>query len=445
MKSQENDRTLYYFAKVERKPDTIQVMKKAMELFTDRRNLLSFYILGILCVLTPLHEYGNTPIQRIFQTVYICWTLILLLHELFTKRLHFDHITMVLCFLFSWACVSYLLQPKAHGIIPLKHLATLLMMIMLVFPMTRYFTKDEMMKYFEKLAEIIIIAVIIMNIMSLVYYALYRSINFPAWINEMFASFSERNGRDRYAGIYYHPVMCGSKCFFAMVFCIILYRSKKISFATAALTYLTSAVMIFLADPRTNYVQICMAALYAVYLPAAGKHGEKQALQILALCCITGITALCILKQDRIIGLFTGDLNQISSNRIIIWKTAWQEFLKRPLLGWGWENGEALLEYTNAYVENCHNIVFNLLLWTGIPGAAAFLIFTFTLLKRIRENKFLIRKGRYGWFVLITAALYAQSLLDILIIGEDVRISTPLFWMIAGMLYYLNKTKEIKV
>ena len=418
-------------------------MKKVMELFTDRRNLLSFYILGILCVLTPLHEYGNTPIQRVFQAIYMCWTVLLLLHELLARRLYFDRITLVLCFLFFWACLSYLLQPKAHGIIPLKHLVTLLMMIMLIFPMTRYYTKDEMMQYFEKLARIIIIAVTVMNILSLVYYALYRTVAFPARINDMFASFSERNGRDRYAGIYYHPVMCGSKCFFTMIFCIILYQRKKISAAVIVPAYLSSAAMIWLADPRTNYVQIAMACMYALYLVISRKYGTRFALRTLALCLIAGIASVFILKHDRIMSLFNGGLNQLSSNRIIIWKTAWQEFLKRPLLGWGWENGEVLLQYTNAYVENCHNIVFNLLLWTGIPGTAAFLVFTIMWLERIWQNKQLFHNG-YEWFILLAFAIYIQSLLDIVIAGEDVRISTPLFWFATGLLFYLNQTKETK-
>ena len=132
-------------------------------------------------------------------------------------------------------------------------------------------------------------------------------------------------------------------------------------------------------------------------------------------------------------------VNLLSSNRMIIWTTAFQEFLKRPLLGWGWENGDSIAQFTNENIYNCHNIFINLLLWTGIPCFLLFICFLFMVIKQFVNLSKQSESNILDWMAVVVIALLVQASLDILIIGEDVRAGTQVFWLLAGYLYYSLK------
>jgi O-antigen ligase len=75
----------------------------------------------------------------------------------------------------------------------------------------------------------------------------------------------------------------------------------------------------------------------------------------------------------------------ISTDRRIVWKTAWQGFQERPLLGWGPENFDFVFtKYYNPclgtprcgsdiWFDKAHNIIFDTLVTTGILGFLSYL------------------------------------------------------------------------
>jgi len=109
---------------------------------------------------------------------------------------------------------------------------------------------------------------------------------------------------------------------------------------------------------------------------------------IFVLAVLTGIAIiiLAVLPQNPI--------NQLSQNyfgvstihgRVVVWQTAWQGFLDRPLLGWGPENFElAFAKFYNpcqgsaecageVWFDRAHNIIFDTLVSGGVIGFAAYL------------------------------------------------------------------------
>ena len=289
---------------------------------------------------------------------------------------------------------------------------------------------------------------VILNILSIGYFLLHNTVSFPKFIESRFNMFSERNGVIRYSGIYTHPVLTGEKCFLSIVFSCLLYKEKKISVPVLLTVLISSSVMLFLGDPRTTYLQLLFVLAYAVYKWLASKKGKRFAFGCIGVAVILALILFVAkrLSSGGAIAFGEQAVNQLSSNRLIIWKTALTEFTKRPILGWGWENGDAISAYTNANIENCHNIFVNLLLWTGLPGALLFLTMIVVWTRTIVKKWPLLRKMNYDWYVVITIALFIQSLLDILIIGEDIRVGTPFFWLLAGITYYFaNNKKEMRV
>ena len=131
----------------------------------------------------------------------------------------------------------------------------------------------------------------------------------------------------------------------------------------------------------------------------------------------------------------------ISTGRSEMWSIVFHASLERPILGWGWGNGEPMGKWVGVgFVENCHNVLLNILLWTGFPGLILFCIIIVMWVIKIYKELPLIENTGNTWFLVVTVALFAQSLLDPLLVGEDTRLGSPFFWFLAGMLYYLDQT-----
>jgi len=78
-------------------------------------------------------------------------------------------------------------------------------------------------------------------------------------------------------------------------------------------------------------------------------------------------------------------LGETFGGRFIVWQSAWQGFLERPLLGWGLENFEfAFIKYYDpclgtarcggdVWYDRAHNIIFDTLIASGIIGFLSYL------------------------------------------------------------------------
>ena len=51
-------------------------------------------------IILPLQAYGYAPAQRVFQNIYLIWSILILLHCLVTRSFKFDRILIVLALFF---------------------------------------------------------------------------------------------------------------------------------------------------------------------------------------------------------------------------------------------------------------------------------------------------------------------------------------------------------
>jgi len=142
--------------------------------------------------------------------------------------------------------------------------------------------------------------------------------------------------------------------------------------------------------------------------------------------------------------------------RIVVWEIAWKGFLERPLLGWGPENFDlAFARYYNPclgteecasaiWYDRAHNIVFDILVTTGILGLVSYLtIFgtaLFVLWKKYFANK--IGFTEAGIFTSILVAYFLQNLTVF-----DMIVSYLMWFICLGFIasFYKSKTAEEKV
>lgn len=403
----------------------------------DRRSLIVFYLIGILYILTPTHFYGSF-FHWLFQGIYIAWTALILIHDLLKKQLRWDPVLILWDILILWAAVSYIFQQKGHGIYPLIHFFTLVMMVHVFYSAPSRMDQGEGDRFAVLLGRMIIVVVTVLNLASIGYYLLRDTVNFPQWWISRFNVFTERHGILRYAGIYFHPVLGGEKLVTAVLFSLMLREKKALSIPAALIAVITSGIMLYLGNSRTAILQVLFCAVWLLGCRLC--HDRKQAVRyILVILFGTLIAGTIIVRIKMPEGINYESLNYLSSNRLKLWSTAFAEFLKRPFLGWGWENGDAVAPYTGSNLEDCHNIIFNLLLWTGIPGTAAFIGAVALWIINLCRNSWILLDRSNQWYALFTLCFLLQALLDPLIVGEDIRIGTPLFWLFAGIVYYRGR------
>jgi len=150
-----------------------------------------------------------------------------------------------------------------------------------------------------------------------------------------------------------------------------------------------------------------------------------------------GIPAI---KGLREIATFEGTAN----TRLMAWKIAWQGFLDRPVLGWGWFNYYPVfnLYYNPQFLEHgwgetwfdhAHNQYFDLLATTGALGLISYLLifilifyYLYRLAKKDSLNKYL---------ALIFGALIISHLVNNFFVFEDASSYMLNFTMLAFVVY----------
>jgi O-antigen ligase len=96
-----------------------------------------------------------------------------------------------------------------------------------------------------------------------------------------------------------------------------------------------------------------------------------------------------------IIFVSAGKINSPYEGRQIIWKLGLEAVIKRPILGFGAESGEAIynLAFKNLnaslsglIIDRAHNLFLDVTMWSGVVGLVVFCGFLFIRFKSLKEN-----------------------------------------------------------
>lgn len=133
-------------------------------------------------------------------------------------------------------------------------------------------------------------------------------------------------------------------------------------------------------------------------------------------------------KDETIVG-------NVGSGRGLLWKTAWEYTLKRPIVGGGME---ALIYYYNSngiFMDRPHNIMLQFSSFIGIPGALVYLsliiYLAITNLKRIKDDT-------VNYIIYVTAMCYFISSN----FGNTMYYTSPYFAILLGFLISMRFSAE---
>lgn len=240
----------------------------------------------------------------------------------------------------------------------------------------------------------------------------------------------------RFYGIYSHVNYCGMCCWISINLTLYLYSIGKINKGNSLINILLQFILLILSDSRTSMIctMIC-------FMPLIVKLRKKEKAIFISLFCLVIVIGIFFsMKTGRdYISVFqslkNGEplfsiVNKIGSNCLNLWANSIKKIMDRPLLGYGISsNNKALTLYLD--YSNSHNIVLNILLYTGLIGLFTFLTFVRDVSKEIIRNI----KNINIYLLMFLCGCLIFSLLDCAVLYEYYN-TTILFWYILGYLYF---------
>ncbi|WP_018702944.1 O-antigen ligase family protein [Anaeromusa acidaminophila] len=209
-------------------------------------------------------------------------------------------------------------------------------------------------------------------------------------------------------------------------------KNKVFCWAALLGLFLGLAALVF---NRTRGAWIAVAVSVGLIVMTNFKENKKNVL----IGCIAGSVLLIIVNQyydiiNRLMTIFMLDY-QSNSERLLLWKSAWQMFLDYPLTGVGAEN--FAFQYLTTYISplakerlgHAHSNFFQILAEQGMLGILAFIYMFWVILKEAWKG--VARKSIWGEMLFyLTIGLLIQGMTEYNF-GNAVVIR--MYWFLVGI------------
>ena len=420
-------------------------MKQLRAFFLDRKNLVCLYTLVLLYLVVLLRKSTYGTIHDVFRVFFAVWTFGLCVHDLKTHQIPKTIPLLFQIWIAAAGLISLVLQTKGRGIDQINTLFVFVTLGYVFFTLPFFTAREEFHKLILFLAGNGVVVLFLMNAASLLVYGghAFGSAAFSSTFETMIAM---RGDQVRFFGYHQFPTLAGFNSMLAMVlgFLVISGQRKPGWYVLQTVNCAMALSMIWLANARGAMVASAVIAVSLLLILAAKKIGGRRTMHIFWIAVLAGIVVVLLVFHAKIASLITyysdpGNLYHLTSERNVIWQTAVEGFRQRPLTGWGWLNGSLIEPITHPTTNNCHNIFFNLLLWTGIFGTVPFvLLVIYSLVSIVRHLKDIYRHGDLWLLVLVMCGLI-EAMLDIALVGQDNRLMDPYFYLAFGCVLFTNQ------
>lgn len=411
-----------------------------MKWLLDRKNYVIFYVIGYLVRGIIYHFFPL--INEIMTAITILWPLLILGNEFFKKE-KADR--------FQWSLFAFLVGATVSTLVNFNESTPdawlslwQIVSLFLLFSVSKYEEYEAMHTLYRRLAAAAAIVIVLLASGSMFLLACYsQNIVLPgnlASADKLF-TYGHMGGELRFCGMFGYSADGGNLCALAFVLCLYLLEEKIIRPWMAAIGCVILFVTIWFLDVRTTLVELGVVGLLLLYRFLSKKaYGKKAIAAMLGVMAVL-VLAVFVLKKDAILSMIQkiqsdpeNTLRFLTTGRSIYWIVAWRGFLSHPLFGYGWINNTHMWRM---YFDS-HNLLFNLMFWTGLAGLVPLAVFTFHFLKRMVKTK-------PGWtmMAILPAAVLTESMFDRAVLGTaNTGCETSFFWLTLGFLTYYSGRKD---
>ena len=275
----------------------------------------------------------------------------------------------------------------------------------------------------------------------------------------------------RFQGSIGNPAYVATFAVFMIFYCLYLlfnqYRHKlKSAGAISLFVILGISIAAFLAAAtRGAFVGLIAAAIvFLAYFAYSHKSWRKWTLAAGAVLIIF-VISLVVFKNTGFVQGIPGsrifDLSlttQTLGDRMIIWRTAWDGFKDRPILGWGPENFLQVFDryyqtelFTptrgfGAWFDRAHSLIFDYLAETGVVGflafASIFFAFFWRFFRSQRQNLATALNRRSSLEKSLILALPVAYLVQGLVLFDVLPIYINIFFFLSFSVYLFQSDSD---
>lgn len=422
-------------------------MKQIKDFFLGRKNLACLYTLVLLYVVVLLRKSTYGTIHDVFRMFFALWTVFLCVHDLVKRQIPRQIPVLFQLWIFAAGFLSLVFQTKARGIDQINTLMVFATLGYVFFTLPFFTTKEEFNKLILFLALNGAAVLFLMNAASLIVLGLHGMGNTS--VSSLYESMLVMRGTQlRYFGYHQYPTLAGFNSMLAMIlgFIFVSRHKKPVWYVLQGANCVLALAMIHLAHARGAMLACVLIAVSLVLILLAKKIGGRRTMRIFWTVVLAGIAVVLLVFHAKIAGLITyysdpEHLYNLTSERNVIWAAAVDGFRQRPLTGWGWLNGSLIEPITHPSTNNCHNLFFNILLWTGLLGTIPFLLLIVYSLVRILRHLKDIYRSNDAWILVLVLCGFIQCMLDIALAGQDNRLMDPYFYLAFGGILFSDRLR----
>lgn len=416
-----------------------------LDVLLDRKNLLYSYfidyiLMEVVLLPVPFNWSAFRPFYLVhYMKILVVWFVILLIKDIVRKKVTHSFYQIFLFSFLGLLTVTTVFGAGDYLPTSMKYVFIQFMFCYLFFSYRAHVSKKTFHRVFENCAISAVHIITIALIVSVyIYYRSVKGLSLPTFVqaNALFVHPHEGSSVEmRYVGLFEYLVTAGLFSSLNIMLCLYLFQRRKINLPVTLAISVLSLFMIRINDTRAALL-VCLVIILGLLVWILKKFIQKEPVRI---AVFLGIIAACIiafviLKPDVINALQTDPyeyLNNKSSGRLFIWKTAYDLTLQQPLTGYGWGNSQ-LIPQTIGHAH-CHDIFFSTLLWSGFPGLIHELSFIVACIIGIFQRRNIKDSNRL-WLTILAAGVFAESWVDMAIVGEPSYTETGFFWLALGYL-----------
>ena len=409
------------------------------EFLLERKNYIAVYVIGYL--MRGLIYHFFPPVNDILMWITILWPLILIGSDLYRRRFRMDRMKAALCIFLLAALTSTLLHIQAATPEVWVSLWNACGLILILFPAAETEEPKPYHRFFRRLFTAVFALISLMAAGSLFLYLCFRAgISLPGGLSgeEQLFTYGHLGEEKRFCGLFGYSTVGGNLCTIAVMTGIYLLEQNVLPKWLIMSCEAVLLAMVLLLDVRTSMVELFLVGVFLVWITLRKRMPAKRVFLLFSAAAVIAAAGVWILKQNAIMSFLAnmktdpvGTMRFLTTGRSVYWTQAWEGFLKHPILGQGWNNN------TGVKYFDSHNLLFNLLLWTGLTGTIAFFTFLGLLVQRMWKDRSRIEAQKLIGLVCVVIGVFAASMLERTLIGtENTTVDTSCFWLAAGMLGY---------
>ncbi len=409
------------------------------EFLLERKNYIAVYVIGYL--MRGLIYHFFPPVNDILMWITILWPLILIGSDLYRRRFRMDRMKAALCIFLLVALTSTVLHIQAATMEVWVSLWNACSLILILFPAAETEEPKPYHRFFNRLFIAVFALISLMAAGSLFLYLCFRAgISLPGGLSgeEQLFTYGHLGEEKRFCGLFGYSTVGGNLCTIAVMAGIYLLEQNVLPKWLIMSCEAVLLAMVLLLDVRTSMVELFLVGVFLVWITLRKRMPAKRVFLLFSAAAVIAAAGVWILKQNAIMSFLAdmktdpvGTMRFLTTGRSVYWTQAWEGFLKHPILGQGWNNN------TGVKYFDSHNLLFNLLLWTGLTGTIAFFTFLGLLVQRMWKDRSRIEAQKLIGLVCVVIGVFAASMLERTLIGtENTTVDTSCFWLAAGMLGY---------